>query len=112
MMRFVRRFTDRKRAAIEAIDPQRFYVENIRAILGLPYPVTRLILDVAVREGALKRQIGLLCPHESNIVASYPSDDMIPATIPCEMCEMLGREHLHQEDEMEHLPFYSLVTHD
>ena len=54
----IRRFVSRKRAAIEAIDPQRIYVENIRAFFGFPHVLTRVLLEAAVREGALERRIG------------------------------------------------------
>jgi len=113
MMQLARWFVERKCKAIEDIDPQRFYVENVRAVFGLPQPVVRRLLDLAVREGVLERRIGVLCPHEAHMVAWYTSEDMIPKDISCDICEMEGREdHRHSGDEMDRLPFYRLVSDD
>ena len=108
--RFFRRFVDRKRAAIEAIDPQRIYVENVRAFFGFPHSVARLLLETAVREGALERRVGVLCPHDMHIVDSYLSEEAVPESVYCLACEADGREHPnHPCDHMERQTFYKLV---
>lgn len=107
----IRRFVDRKRAAIEAIDPQRIYVENIRAFFGLPHALTRVLLEAAVREGALERRIGVLCPHEMHIVESFSSEEAVPASVPCLACEAHGRQDFdHPRDALTRQTFYKLVS--
>ena len=109
----IRRFVDRKREAIEAIDPQRIYVENIRAFFGFPHALTRLLLEVAVREGALERRIGVLCPHDMHIVESFSSEEAVPEFVSCLACEAHGREHPdHPRDDLARQTFYKLVSSD
>lgn len=105
----MRRFIDRKRKAVEAIDPQRIYVENVRAFFGFPEPVARLILETAVREGALERRVGLLCPYDRHIVKSVSSEEETPDAVPCLACEAEGRQEAHSRSEMGALTFYRLV---
>ena len=107
----VRRLVDRKREAVEAIDPQRIYVENVRAFFGFPHSVSRFLLETAVREGALERRVGVLCPHDRHIVESYPSEDAVPESVFCLACESQGREQPdHLRGELEKQTFYKLVS--
>lgn len=109
----IRRFVDRKRAAIEAIDPQRIYVENIRAFFGFPHGLTHVLLEAAVREGALERRIGVLCPHERHIVESFSSEEAVPEFVSCLACEAQGRENFeHARDDLARQTFYKLVSLD
>lgn len=107
----IRRFVDRKRAAVEAIDPERIYVENIRAFFGFPHTLTRVLLEAAVREGGLERRVGVLCPHDMHIVESFLSEDAVPELIPCLACEARGTEHSdHPRDELTFQVFYKLAS--
>lgn len=103
------RFVDRKRKAVEAINPNRIYVENVRAFFGFPHALARLLLETAVREGALERRVGLLCPHDRHIVASFSSDEDVPGSVFCLVCEAGGRDETeHLTARMERLTFYKL----
>lgn len=107
----VQRFVDRKRQVIESTDPQRIYVENVRAFFGLPTRVARLILDAAVREGSLERRVGVLCPEDKHIVRSFSSEDEVPASVHCFVCESEGRERTdHERYELGRQTFYRLVS--
>ena len=107
----IRRFVNRKREAIEGIDPQRIYVENVREFFGVPQALARLSLEAAVREGALERRIGVLCPYNMHIVASYSSEEAVPESVFCLVCEADGREHpSHPQDELRRQTFYKLVS--
>lgn len=105
----MRRFIDRKRKAVEAIDPQRIYVENVRAFFGVPHAVARLLLETAVREGALEKRVGLLCPFDRHIVRSFSSEDEAPDAVPCLACEAEGRDEAHPRSDMRTMTFYRLV---
>lgn len=98
----------RQREIIEDIDPDRFYVENIRAFFNIPEAWARYICKLAVHEGAFEHKIGLLCPNEEHIVASFSTEDNIPDTVHCRICEAEGREGEHPTAEMERLDFYRL----
>ena len=106
----LRRFVDRQREAVEAIDPQRIYVENVRAFFGVPHSLARLLLEAAVREGALERRIGVLCPRDMHIVESYSSEEAVPESVFCLACEAGGREGPeHPGRELARQTFYKLV---
>lgn len=107
----VRAFLDRQRDIIEEIDPERIYVENVRAFFKLPNPAARLLCELAVREGAFERRIGVLCPHDEHIVKSFKTEEEIPERIFCLSCEAEGREEcVHGAREMYHLRYYRLVA--
>ena len=105
------RFVDRKRKAVEAINPSRIYVENVRAFFGFPYALARLLLDIAAREGALERKVGVLCPYDKHIVASFSSEEGLPESVFCVACEAAGRDETeHHPAKMERITFYKLPT--
>ena len=106
-------FVDRKREAIESIDPERIYVENVRALFGLSHTLTRVALEAAVREGALERRIGVVCPYDGHIVKSFSSEEVVPESVSCLVCEVQGREQSeHLRDELGRVTFYRLVSSD
>lgn len=108
----IRRLIDKKRAAIEAVDPQRIYVENVRAFFGFPHSIAKLILDLAVREGALERRTGLLCPRYQNIIATLEDGQDPPDQVNCLVCESEGDGETHDGRDLQSIVFYRLVHKD
>lgn len=107
----VERFVDRKRKIIEGTDPQRIYVENVRAFFGFPTRVARLLLDAAVREGSLERRVGVLCPEDRHIVESFATENDVPESVHCMSCEAEGRDVSdHPKGELGRQTFYRLVS--
>src|SRR5882724_1340141 len=43
------------------LDPERFYVENVRALLNVSHFTAQQICNTAVRQGIFLQQIGVLC---------------------------------------------------
>lgn len=108
----VRWFVERQRKAVEAIDPSRIYVENVRAFFGLPTPAARLLCETAVREGAFERHVGVLCPYDRHMLRSFKSEKDLPDTLECLPCEAEGRdEWVHPTEPLQRLTFYSLVDY-
>lgn len=107
----VQRFLDRKREELEDINPRRIYVENVRAFFGFPYTVARWLLEAAVREGALIKRIGVLCPRDRHIVQSFESEESVPDSVYCFSCEAEGRdESSHPRHKLGRLTFYQLAS--
>lgn len=105
-----RRFAESRREALGDIDLERIYVENVRAFFGLSYPLARRLLESAARAGALERRIGVLCPHESHIVESFASEESMPESVYCSVCEDEGRESPnHPRSELEQETFYRIL---
>lgn len=91
---FVGAIVRRKAELIEKTDPNRIWVENVRAFFGVPTGTARHFCEVAVREGAFVKKRALLCGNEDcrRVILSGDPDDPLPPTIECENCRDLERE--------------------
>lgn len=110
----IRRLVDRQRELVEKTDPDRIYVENVRAFFKLPHPLAYVLCEAAVREGFFKGRVGVLCPSDEHIVASYESEADIPDVVHCRVCEFEGRPEMkHETGGANRIKFYQLVgRHD
>ena len=90
---FIGKFVSRKQELIEKTNPQRIYVENIRSFFRFPYWLAKGLLDLAVRQGALDKRVGILCPTPGceRMIADYTPDG-IPEQVHCVVCEMKGED--------------------
>jgi hypothetical protein len=64
------------------LDPEKFYVETVRYLLGVSEQRAADICEAAVRQGFLKRGIEVLCPDDT-VAASAESEAKLPATVRC-----------------------------
>jgi hypothetical protein len=71
-----------KEHLLAKLNPDRFYVENVRALLGVSTRTAQLICDSAVRQGAFNRYIAVLCP-DKNIGASAEDEAKLPEYVLC-----------------------------
>ena len=102
-------FVDRQQELLEQTDPDRIYVENIRAFFGIPFNVARALCDLAVREHIFVRKIGLSCPTDHRILLVVDSESEIPAKVRCEVCEANERDQYEYNGaELERVVFYKL----
>ena len=111
-MRFLRKttkdllLTPARIEAIEKIDPEHIYVENIRAVFGFTTPVARALCDLAVQQGILQRRVEVRCPDET--AAAYaPSVEDLPRMVSC-WCEVNGNyeERSFETQSLKHYYFY------
>jgi hypothetical protein len=82
------------------LNPEKFYVENVRKILGVSHDSAKRICETAVRQGVFERCIEVRCP-DGSVAASAESEAGLPQTVRC----------VHQEDqhfEEEELPVRDL----
>lgn len=107
----VGRLVARQADVLEATDPDRIYVENIRSFFGFPTPVARGLCELAVRRGLFLRRIGLLCPNEDcqRLVRSFAPDEVLPDELTCKTCEIDEKEvSTFPAGDMIKLEFYKL----
>ena len=95
--------------ALDSLDAERIYVENVRVICGVSRSDAQRMLDIGVRDGSFEHRVGVLCPHEEHIVQSFTFGASIPEAVHCLVCEAEGRDFQHRTEGMERLPFYRFV---
>lgn len=71
-----------KEAAIAKLNPEKIYLENVRAALGVSAMTAKLICETAVRRGVLRKRIELVCP-DGSVAASAEREDELPETVKC-----------------------------
>lgn len=101
----------RKLEAIRSTNPNRIYVENIRAFYNMTTFEARLLCELAVREGLFIKKYGVTCPNTScrRILATYSSKKEIPQVINCSICEDKGEESFEFKVKPEDIiTFYQL----
>ena len=82
---------ERRKELIEKTDPKRIYVENIRSFFHFPRWLAKALLELAVRQGALEKRVGIICPNDDRLIADFaPGEE--PADIHCIVCEMKGED--------------------
>jgi hypothetical protein len=105
------KFFEKKLAALEKINPDRFYVENIRSYYGMTTFVAQRLCDEAVNDGKFDRKIGLVCPKCSRIIQSFSNPEEIKQikTISCEICEANEEEvYEYSIEQVQQVEIYSL----
>jgi len=73
---------------ISLINPQKIYVENIRAMMNVSTKKARLFCEMAVKESVFVRRIGVVCPNDQRIIAEYNDESELPDEITCKVCEI------------------------
>lgn len=84
--------SERQLIELSKIQPSRFYVENVRAILETNTSKAQRYCDLAVKNGFFKKKIGIECPNDSRIIASFYTEKEIPEKISCDLCQSVGEE--------------------
>jgi hypothetical protein len=71
-----------KEDAIASLNPDKFYVEDVRSVLGVSNPRATQICESAVRQGLFRRGIQIMCP-DGSVAASADSEAGLPPTVHC-----------------------------
>ncbi|WP_228853281.1 hypothetical protein [Aegicerativicinus sediminis] len=97
--------------AISQLNPDRIYLENIRALLGTNTTIAKLICNTAVRQGYFEKRFAVECGNEDDgrIVATYNSQEEIPETITCDLCEMEGKKSTFKKEDLRIYPIYKYI---
>ena len=65
------------------LDPDKFYVENVRSILGVSTRSAAQICDLAVKQDLFERRVEVVCP-DGSVAASAATEDNLPSEVECE----------------------------
>lgn len=68
--------------ALSKLNPDKFYVENVRAVLGVSTGTAQRLCDTAVRQGTFRRFVEVVCP-DGSVAASADSEAQLPETVTC-----------------------------
>lgn len=94
---------------INSLDPERIYVENVRAAMNTSSLKARTFCEMAVAEGLFERKIGVICPSDGRILQSFDSETDFPKTITCIVCQAEEREHEYKTSILQRIVYYKLV---
>ncbi|MBZ5493675.1 MAG: hypothetical protein LAO76_22380 [Acidobacteriia bacterium] len=100
--------SEREALELARLNPEKFYVENVRSILGVSHNSAKRICETAVRQGVFERRIEVRCP-DGSVAASAESEAALPKTVRCVHQE---EQHFETEEvptaELEKTVFYRL----
>jgi hypothetical protein len=68
--------------ALARLNPDKFYVENVRNALGVSTRRAQRICDIAVRQGVFEQRIEVLCPDDV-VAASARAESELPPKVRC-----------------------------
>lgn len=98
--------------ALEKLNPDRIYVENMRYLLGTSNRIAKLVCNIAVRKGYFEKYYALECKNEDcrRIIGSYKKISEIPEVVTCLTCEEDGEfESQFSTRELNKIPFYKYI---
>jgi hypothetical protein len=101
--------TPERMKAFSALNPQRIYVENVRALLGTNSWIAKQICETAVRQGLFVKRIQVLCP-DGGVAVTVSDEGAIPPNVLC-WREVDGEleETVESTDRLDKLEFYQLA---
>lgn len=105
---------DKEQKLLE-LDPDRFYVENIRSFYNLTTPVARFLCELAVKQRLFDKKFGLFCPNDGcgRMIKSYAPGEPIDNLLTCKNCEILNRvPYEFPSDSLERMTYYKLRRKD
>lgn len=108
---FIGRYISNRKEILEATDPERIYVENIRSFFNLPYWFAELLCELAVRGGVYTKHYGIFCKNEEceRLIKSVADIAEIPKKAKCITCELLERNCFeHEYSDKDIVIFYKL----
>jgi len=95
---------------LSRVNPDRFYVENVRALLGVPHRIALALCETAVRQGLFLKKVEVRSP-EGLVVASANRPDDLPPMVTY-MREDSDGHYVEEEtprDRLSVTPFYALA---
>lgn len=103
-------FVSRKQDIIERTNPDKIYVENVRAFFNVSSRTARFLCEKAVAFGFFEKFLGLQCPIHGNIIFSSKQFIEHRKVIKCTTCEDLGFENYEYfANDLKSIVFYRLI---
>lgn len=103
---------DKRINIMENTNPDRIYVENIRAFYNLPYPLAKTLCEVAVKEHVFRKKIAVFCPNSNcnRLIKSYNIGEEQDETLTCTQCLLREEEeHSFNTKDLQKEIYYQLV---
>jgi hypothetical protein len=75
-------FSEKEAEMLSNLNPEKFYAENVRHILGVSHASAVRICETAVRQGLFERRVEVICP-DGAVAASADTEDHLPALVRC-----------------------------
>lgn len=91
------------------LDPDRFYVENIRSLLGTNTRIANWICELAVKQGFFIKSYAVECKNDNcgRIIGSYSNISEIPLEISCQLCYEDGEAiSTFETKDLNIIPYY------
>jgi hypothetical protein len=85
-------FVSEKQQIIERTNPDKIYVENVRAFFNTSYTIANFLCEKAVKFGYFEKYIGVQCPRHGNIIYTANHEIDVEIDVKCFTCEDLGFE--------------------
>jgi hypothetical protein len=95
--------------ALARLNPEKIYVENVRAVLRLSHGAAVTICESAVRQGLFARGVEVVCP-DGSVPASATTEAALPSEVSCwaeEDGDMI--EQRYATRDLRKVVFYRLV---
>lgn len=101
-------FFRRHREVLAEMDPERIYVENVRAFLGVRYSFAKWLCERACRDGLMEKWIALEHPVHGHVLFAAPADDFDPPEeVRCETSELTGEgQSVFAPEELKKVEYY------
>ena len=94
--------------ALARLNPDKFYIENVRSILGVSHKRALQICESAVRQGLISRKVEVLCP-DGSVAASAAVEAELPSIVTCWHQEAGHYEEVQlSTGPLVKVPFYQL----
>jgi hypothetical protein len=74
--------SEKEAKLLSALNPEKFYIENVRSIMDISYANAFQICETAVRQGLFLRGVEVKCP-DGAVAASANSEAELPEIVRC-----------------------------
>ena len=68
--------------ALARLNPEKFYLENVRSVLGVSHSRALEICEAAVRQGVFQAGVEVACP-DGSVAATADDESELPESIHC-----------------------------
>lgn len=94
---------------LSRLDPDKFYIENVRSVLNISHKRAKSICDIAVKQGVFEGWIELRCP-DGSVPATAKTEDSLPEKVRC-WIEKDGKSEpvWMASSDLQRVPFYRLA---
>ncbi|MBL7690849.1 MAG: hypothetical protein JNM41_04590 [Flavipsychrobacter sp.] len=108
-MSFVGKFIDKEQSVLNHINPDKFYVENIRRFYNLPLGITKYFCEMAVKQGYFNKKYAVQCPSCDRLIDAFSDISEIPSQVKCDICELNQSENfIFSKSRVKIVEYYQL----